>query len=60
MKIIVVETFGTGGLIHFSYQLCRALADKGCDVTLVTSDDYELTAYPHNFHVDAFMRLWPS
>jgi glycosyltransferase involved in cell wall biosynthesis len=60
MKIIVVETFGTGGLIHFSYQLCRALADKGCDVTLVTSDDYELTAYPHNFHVDAYMHLWPS
>ena len=60
MKITVVETFGTGGLIHFSYQLCRALADKGADVKLMTSDDYELSSYPHNFSVDAFMHLWPS
>jgi glycosyltransferase involved in cell wall biosynthesis len=60
MKITVVETFGSGGLIHFSYQLCRALADKGCDVKLITSDDYELASYPHNFSVDAFMHLWPS
>ena len=60
MKITVVETFGTGGLIHFSYQLCRALADKGCKVKLITSDDYELSSFPHNFSVDAFMHLWPS
>ena len=60
MKIIVVETFGTGGLIHFTYQLCRALANKGCDVNLITSDDYELSSLPHNFSVDAFMHLWPS
>jgi hypothetical protein len=60
MKITVVETFGTGGLIHFSYQLCRALADKGCKVKLITSDDYELSSFPHNFSVEAFMHLWPS
>ncbi len=60
MKIAVVETFGTGGLIHFTYQLCRALANKGCEVKLITSDDYELSAFPHNFSVDSFMHLWPS
>jgi len=60
MKITVVETFGTGGLVHFSYQLCLALAGKGCNVKLITSDDYELKALPHNFQVDAFMRLWPT
>jgi glycosyltransferase involved in cell wall biosynthesis len=60
MKILVVETFGTGGLIHFTYQLCHALAEEGCEVELITSDDYELAGFPHNFEVQGFMHLWPS
>lgn len=42
MRILEVETFGRGGLIHYAYNLSCALADRGVDVTLVTAMAYEL------------------
>ena len=42
MRILEVETFGRGGLIHYVYNLSCALADRGLDVTLVTAAAYEL------------------
>jgi glycosyltransferase involved in cell wall biosynthesis len=42
MRILEVETFGRGGLIHYAYNLSSALADRGHDVTLVTTASYEL------------------
>jgi glycosyltransferase involved in cell wall biosynthesis len=60
MKIVVVEPDGGGGLIHYAYQLCTALADEGADVTLITSRHYELEALPHRFAVDTRMRLWAN
>jgi glycosyltransferase involved in cell wall biosynthesis len=58
MKIAVVEFAGKGGLIHYAFQLCRAMRSLGADVTLVTSEPYELRDLPHNFEVLPALRLW--
>ncbi len=42
MRLLEVETFGRGGLIHYAYNLSCALAERGHDVTLVTAAAYEL------------------
>jgi glycosyltransferase involved in cell wall biosynthesis len=42
MRVLEVETFGRGGLIHYAYNLSRALAERGHEVTLVTTVGYEL------------------
>jgi glycosyltransferase involved in cell wall biosynthesis len=53
-----VEPNGSGGLIHYTYQLCTALAAEGVDVTLVTGKEYELARLPHNFQVNNLLDLW--
>jgi glycosyltransferase involved in cell wall biosynthesis len=58
LNITVVEPRGSGGMIHYAYQLCTALADKGAQVTLITSVEYELDDYHHNFSVNKLLRLW--
>lgn len=58
MRIFVIEPLGQGGLIHYSYHMCRALQRNGADVTLVTSTDYELEDLEHEFTVMPYMRLW--
>lgn len=58
MKIAVVEFAGKGGMIHYAYQLCDALAAAGADVTLLTDRRYELAHLPHRFRADAMLRLW--
>ncbi|MCL7960265.1 MAG: glycosyltransferase family 4 protein [marine benthic group bacterium] len=59
MRIIIIEPVGEGGMVHFAYQLCSALAAEGADVVLITATEYELEALPHNFTVERLMRLWP-
>lgn len=59
MKIFVVEPRSAGGMIHYAYQLCQAMAEEGADITLITSQGYELKDYPHNFTVNQFLKLWP-
>ncbi|NQV05523.1 glycosyltransferase family 4 protein [bacterium] len=58
MRITVVENDGAGGMIHYAYQMCSALAAEGADVTLVTSQHYELGTLEHSFEVDARLKLW--
>ena len=58
MKLFVVEPLATGGMIHYAYQLCTALAQAGADVTLVTSESYELTDWSHNFKVERRIKWW--
>jgi glycosyltransferase involved in cell wall biosynthesis len=58
MKVFVVERDGGGGLIHYAYQMCSALAQAGAEVTLVTSHHYELAHLPHAFKVEPRIRLW--
>jgi glycosyltransferase involved in cell wall biosynthesis len=60
MRIFVVETDGAGGMIHYAYQLCTALAQAGAEVTLVTSRRYELGHLPHPFAVVPLLHLWPN
>lgn len=58
IRLFFVEPNGSGGLIHYAYQLCTALAEQGMDVTLVTGSDYELKDLPHNFSVNNMLDLW--
>src|SRR4030095_15030291 len=60
LHIMVVEPRGAGGMIHYAYQLCRALSKAGAQVTLVTADKYEMENYPHNFTVRKQMKLWST
>lgn len=55
---MVVEPRGSGGMIHYAYQLCAALANTGAKVTLVTTQEYEMDRFPHNFEVRKQMKLW--
>ena len=58
LRLVLVEPDGSGGLIHYTYQLCTALAKEGADVTLITGTDYELARLPHNFRVENRLDLW--
>ncbi len=58
LRLVLVEPNGSGGLIHYSYQLCTALAEEGVDVTLITGKEYELAHLPHNFRVNKLLDLW--
>lgn len=58
MRVVFIEHAGKGGMIHYAYQLCRALASAGMDVTLLTEKNYELEALPHNFTVETSIELW--
>ena len=58
LRLVLVEPNGSGGLIHYTYQLFTALADEGVDVTLVTGKEYELAHLPHNFKVNKLLDLW--
>ncbi len=58
MRIFVIEPNNSGGLVHYTYQLCNALAAEGADVTLVTAHDYEMEGFPHQFRVHKILRLW--
>lgn len=57
MKVTVVEYSGSGGLIHYAYQLCEAMAAEGADVELLTEENYELDHLPHAFRVEKRLRL---
>ena len=46
MQILEIETFGRGGLTHYTYNLSCALAERGHDVTLITAAGYELEGRP--------------
>ena len=60
LRLVVVEPHNAGGLVHYAYQLCTAIADAGVDVTLVTGTGYELTDFSHNFRVEKLLRLWAN
>jgi glycosyltransferase involved in cell wall biosynthesis len=58
VKIAYLEPSGKGGMIHYAFQLCRALAATGADVTLITEQNYELAALEHPFRVETTIELW--
>jgi glycosyltransferase involved in cell wall biosynthesis len=52
MDIIICEPSGHGKLSHYSFQLCQALFQLGHQITLVTSEDYELSGVDHSFSLE--------
>ena len=52
MSILMLETGGWGGICHYSYNLCQALAEQGAQVILLTAQPYELAGRPHAFAVE--------
>lgn len=58
MRVAVVEPVGKGGMIHYAWQLCTAMAHAGADVTLITETGYELDRLPHVFTLEKRLRLW--
>ena len=58
LRLYIVEPNNGGGLVHFTYQLCNALADEGVDVTMLTGVNYEMANSPHSFRVERLLNLW--
>ncbi len=52
MRILEIETFGRGGLTHYAYNLSRALAERGHQVTMVTAAAFELEGRPDQPNVE--------
>ncbi|PYN17567.1 MAG: hypothetical protein DME05_04195, partial [Candidatus Rokuibacteriota bacterium] len=48
----MVETGGWGGIGHYTFNLCAALAAAGVEVSLLTNRKFELADRPHRFDVD--------
>ncbi len=46
LRVLEIETFGQGGLIHYAWNLSGALARRGHDVHLLTAVDFELEDRP--------------
>ncbi len=42
LRVLEVETFGRGGLAHYVANLSESLAERGHQVTIVTTSSYEL------------------
>lgn len=57
LRVTIVEPRGGGGMIHYAYQLGCGLVANGCDVTLLTSNDYELADLEPPFRVEPILRL---
>ena len=54
MRVAMVETGGWGGVAHYAWNLCQALAQEGADVVLLTNIKYELASLPSAFRVEPF------
>ena len=48
----MVETGGWGGIAHYAWNLCAALAGAGVEVSLLTNREWELRHLPCRFEVD--------
>jgi len=48
----MVETGGWGGIAHYAWNLCQALAQEGVDLVLFTNAQYELAALPCSFRAE--------
>lgn len=59
-RILMIETFGRGGLLHYAFNLSRALADLGHDVTLLTTVGYELNGEepPVGLRIERRLARW--
>jgi glycosyltransferase involved in cell wall biosynthesis len=51
MRVAMIEPQCHGGICHYSYALCNALAEQGLDVTLLTGSRSELQDWPRHFRI---------
>ncbi len=51
LRVTLYEPSGLGGVCHYTYQLAQALARQECEVTLITTEAYELAHLPRRFRV---------
>jgi glycosyltransferase involved in cell wall biosynthesis len=52
VKALMVETGGWGGIAHYTWNLCAALAGAGVEVLLLTNREWELAHLSSAFEVD--------
>jgi glycosyltransferase involved in cell wall biosynthesis len=53
--VVLVESGGWGGLAHYAWNLGRALAREGVEVSLITAARYELAHLDGGFRVEALL-----
>jgi glycosyltransferase involved in cell wall biosynthesis len=59
MRVVLYEPSGRGGVCHYTYELAEHLAGAGVEVTLITTEDYELEHLDRHFRLDTlFTRSW--
>jgi glycosyltransferase involved in cell wall biosynthesis len=59
LRIAIYDPSGHGGVCHYTYQLAQNLAFMGSDVTVVTTENYELKHLQRNFNVVfLFKKSW--
>ena len=59
LKIVFYDPSGRGGICHYTFQLAEALALAGCDVNVITTENYELAGLPRHFTVTfLYKRSW--
>src|SRR5262245_14366032 len=59
VKVAFYDPSGRGGICHYTFQLAQGLADTGCDVTVLTTEGYELGRLPRSFRlVILFKKSW--
>ena len=56
IKLLLIDPGGEGGCCQYVYSLGQMLSQKGIDVTLLTSSDYELQHLPHHFKFNKDVR----
>lgn len=56
--MVMVETSGAGGMAHYAFNLCEALAEKA-SVHLATAERYELQEHPRSFRLHPLFRAAP-
>jgi D-inositol-3-phosphate glycosyltransferase len=56
--VVVIEPMGFGGICHYTYNLCEALASRGVRASLITARNYEMAARPRRFRLWSILNEW--
>ena len=56
LRVVFYDPSGHGGICHYTYQLAESLAQSGADVTVVTTEGYELKHLERNFKLTFLFR----
>jgi glycosyltransferase involved in cell wall biosynthesis len=52
LRVVLYEPAGRGGVCHYTYELAESLERAGVDVTLITTEDYELKRLERHFKIE--------